>query len=555
MDTRKQRYIWGVCLTVLALVSCTAPVPDLETGVASLSTEPLMRDVQELSSDRYEGRFPATAGEELTIRYLEKRFKEVGTEPGNKDSYFQDVPMVEITNDPDAVLSVAGSKENMGFAYGPDFISWTLQKKEQVNVQDSDMIFVGYGIVAPEYAWNDYQGMDVKGKTVVMLVNDPGFATQDPGLFKGKAMTYYGRWTYKYEEAARQGAAAALLIHETEPAAYDWGVVRNSWSGPRMSLKTEDNNISRCVVEAWISQQTARRILAGAGLDYDLIKSESVKQGFQARDLKQKASISIRSAIREVVSRNVVARIPGAEQGQETIIYTAHWDHFGKDPNLEGDQIYNGALDNATGTAALIELARAFKALGAPTGRSILFLAVTGEEQGLLGSEYYATHPIYPLTRTVAVINMDSLNIYGRTRDIWIVGYGQSELDDFVRDVAAEQDRVVLPNPTPEKGSFFRSDHFPFAKQGVPALFAGSGIDHREKGEEWGRQQREEYGRLHYHKPSDEFDPDWDMRGALEDMKMYFKIGFRLAESPNFPQWKEGSEFKARRDAAFQKQH
>ncbi len=553
MDTIKQRYFSGAFLTVLTLASCTARVPDLETGVASLSTESLMRDTKELSSDRYTGRFPATQGEELTIGYLEKRLREEGAEPGNGNSYFQDVPMIEITNDPDAVLSITGSKENMEFIYGPDFIAWTLQVKEHVDVQNSDMVFVGYGIVAPEFAWNDYQSLDVKGKTVVMLVNDPGFATQDPGLFKGKTMTYYGRWTYKYEEAARQGAAAAFLIHETKPAAYDWEVVRNSWSGPRMSLKAEDANVSRCIVEAWISQQTARRILAGAGLDYDLIKDESLKQGFQARDLKQKASVSIYNSLREVVSRNVVARIPGSRQDQDTILYTAHWDHFGKDPNLEGDQIYNGALDNATGTAALIELAKAFKALGAAPGRSILFLAVTGEEQGLLGSEYYATHPIFPLDRTVAAINMDSLNIYGPTRDIRIVGYGQSELDDYVRAVAEEQDRVVLPNPSPEKGSFFRSDHFPFAKQGVPAVYAGSGFDHREKGEEWGRQQREDYGRLHYHKPSDEFDPAWDMRGALEDLQMYFKIGFRLAQGSDFPQWKD-SEFKARRDAAYLKQ-
>ncbi len=553
MEQKKLWHFWGAFLTVLILAGCTPQVPDLESGVTSLSTESLMKDIQVLSSDRYAGRFPATQGEELTVRYLEKRFREAGAEPGNGSSYFQDVPMVEITNDPDAVFSVTGSKENFACAYGPDFIAWTLQVKEHVDVQDSDLVFVGYGIVAPEFTWNDYQNLDVKGKTVVMLVNDPGFATQDPGLFKGKAMTYYGRWTYKYEEAARQGAVAALLIHETEPAAYDWEVVRNSWSGPRMSLKAEDANVSRCAVEAWISQQTARRILAGAGLDYDLIKEKSLKRGFQARDLKQKASVSLHNSLREVVSRNVVARIPGSRQDQDTIIYTAHWDHFGEDPNLEGDQIYNGALDNATGTAALIELARAFKALGALPGRSILFLAVTGEEQGLLGSEYYATHPIYPLNRTVAAINMDSLNIYGPTRDIRIVGYGQSELDDYVRAVAEEQDRVVLPNPSPEKGSFFRSDHFPFAKQGVPALYAGSGFDHREKGEVWGRQQREEYGRLHYHKPSDEFDPAWDMRGALEDLQMYFKIGFRLAESSDFPQWKEDSEFKARRDTAVQK--
>jgi len=530
--------------------SCRETAPDLEAALAGITAQDLMKDVEVISSDEFEGRFPASRGEELTLEYMEKRFREVGAEPGNGDSYLQEVPMVEITNDPEATLIISGGPKPMSFPYGDDFIGWTLRAREQVEVENSPMVFVGYGITAPEYDWDDYDGVDVKGKTVIVLVNDPGFATLDDDLFRGKAMTYYGRWTYKYEEAARRGAAAVLLVHETAPAAYGWGVVRNSWTGPRMSLQAEDDNDSRCAVESWISRDAARAVFADADLDYEEMKAAALERDFKAVDLGRTASVAIRNSIRRTVSHNVVARISGGDRADEFVIYTAHWDHFGKDPGLEGDQIYNGALDNATGTAALIELAEAFKALGPPPGRSILFMAVTGEEQGLLGSDYYATHPIYPLTKTAAVINMDALNILGRMKDVRVVGYGQSVLDDYVTAAAAEQDRVVLPNPTPEHGSYYRSDHFSFAKQGVPAVYAASGVQHREKGEEWGRKQQEEYLRLHYHKPSDNFDPDWDMSGAIEDVRMYFRIGFRLSMESAFPEWSEGSEFKARREAA-----
>jgi Zn-dependent M28 family amino/carboxypeptidase len=410
------------------------------------------------------------------------------------------------------------------------------------------MIFVGYGIVAPEYQWNDYEGIDVTGKTVVMLVNDPGFATKDPELFNGRAMTYYGRWTYKYEEAARQGAACAIIIHETEPAAYGWGVVKNGWTGPNFSLVTDDGNASRCAVESWVTLDTAHKIFEASGKNYEALKKAAERPGFKPVPLDLKANLTMENKIRNAVSRNVIGLLPGSSQADEYIIYVAHWDHFGKNSDLEGDQIFNGALDNATGTAALIELAEAFQTLGSPPQRSILFLAVTAEEQGLLGSDYYATHPIYPLTKTAAVINMDALNIYGRMKDIRIVGYGQSELDDYVKAYADDAGRVVLPNPTPEKGSFFRSDHFPFAKQGVPALNAGSGVQHLEKGEEWGLEQIENYIREKYHKPTDEFDPDWDLSGALDDLHMYFKIGYRLSMEDTYPNWKEGSEFKLKRD-------
>jgi Zn-dependent M28 family amino/carboxypeptidase len=541
-----------IFLFVFIYLSCSSKEHDIEAAAASLNTEELAHDVKILSSDEFEGRFPASPGEEKTIEFLKEEFEKVGLKPGNGESFFQEVPLVEITASPQTKLVVTGRENPIEFAYGDDFVGVTLRVQEKVAVENSDMIFVGYGIVAPEYEWNDYEGIDASGKTVVMLVNDPGFATEDPELFKGRAMTYYGRWTYKYEEAARQGAACAVIIHETEPAAYGWGVVRNGWTGPNFSLVSEDGNASKCAVESWITLETARTIFDAAGQDYDDLKESAAKPGFKAVPLGLKASLALENSIRKAVSRNVIGLLPGSERSDEYIIYTAHWDHFGKNPNLEGDQIFNGALDNATGTSALIELAEAFQQLGSPPLRSILFMAVTAEEQGLLGSDYYATHPIYPLNKTVAVINMDSLNIYGRMKDIRIVGYGQSELDEYVKAYAEEMGRVVLPNPAPEKGSFYRSDHFPFAKQGVPALSAGSGIQHLEKGEEWGRAQKENYVREKYHQVSDEYDPNWDLSGLQEDLHMYFMIGYRLSMESTFPNWNEGSEFKSKRDADMQ---
>lgn len=541
-----------IALTLFIFSSCSRKTHDIEAAVASLNTDELANDVKILSSDDFEGRFPASPGEEKTIQFLKEEFEKVGLKPGNGESFFQEVPLVEITASPQTKLVITGGKKPLEFAYEDDFVGVTLRVQEKVAVENSDMIFVGYGIVAPEYQWNDYEGIDARGKTVVMLVNDPGFASQDPELFNGRAMTYYGRWTYKYEEAARQGAACAVIIHETEPAAYGWDVVRNGWTGPNFSHVSEDGNAARCAVESWITLETTRTIFEAVGKNYNDLKKSAEKSGFKAIPLGLKASLTLENSIRNSISRNVIGLLPGSERADEYIIYTAHWDHFGKNPDLEGDQIFNGALDNATGTAALIELAEAFQRLGSPPDRSILFLAVTAEEQGLLGSDYYATHPIYPLTKTVAVINMDSLNIYGRMKDIRIVGYGQSELDDYVKAYAEEVGRIVLPNPTPEKGSFYRSDHFPFAKQGVPALNAGSGVQHLEKGEKWGLAQIENYIREKYHKPSDEFDPNWDLSGLLEDLHMYFKIGWRLSMESTFPNWKEGSEFKSKRDADMQ---
>ena len=545
--------IVSLMIPALAFFACQKPGDDVKSAQTVISADILSKNTQILASDEFEGRFPASAGEEKTVKFLEAEFQKLGLNPGNGDSFFQDVPMVEITADPDTKLTVAkkkaGAPPAATFAFGNEFVAATMRVVPEASLKKSELVFVGYGIVAPEYNWNDYQGLDMKGKTAVILINDPGFVTNDPAFFEGKTMTYYGRWTYKYEEAARQGAEGALIIHETEPAAYGWGVVQKGWSGPRFSLVNKDNNLSRCAAEGWLQLETTRKIFEMAGLKFDELKNAAAKPGFKAVPLGLEASVVLKNNIRQSVSKNVIALLPGKTRPDETIIYVSHWDHFGLDPKLEGDKIFNGAKDNATGTAGLIELGRAFKKLKTPPARSVVFLSVTGEEQGLIGSGYYAANPIYPPTKTAAVINMDSLNVYGKMKDVTVVGYGKSELDAYVEAAAKEQGRIVRPDPTPEKGGYFRSDHFPFAKQGIPAIYVGSGIDSVEHGEEWTRKKADQYTAENYHKPSDEFDPSWDFSGAVEDLQLVFKVGYTLSNESLFPNWKEGTSFKAKRDA------
>ena len=501
-----------------------------------------------LSSDAFEGRAPASEGERLTIAYVRDAFEDLGLEPGADGEWFQPVPLVSITADPDMKLEIGGRGDGLDLAYGDDFMAWTKSVIDRSQIVDSDMIFVGYGIVAPEYGWNDYEGADVRGKTVVVLVNDPGFASGDPDRFNGRAMTYYGRWTYKYEEAARQGAEAVLVIHDTEPAGYPWDVVQGSWSGPQFGLVAEDANLSRAAVEGWLTLDAAHRLFDRAGLDLDDLTAAAGADGFEAVPLGLTASLDIHNVVERSVSNNVVAVLPGSERPDEFVTYMAHWDHLGKDETLEDDQIYNGALDNASGTAGLIEIAEAFASLDPPPARSIVFLSVTAEEQGLLGSEYYSEHPTQPLDHTVAAINMDGLDTVGPMHDITVVGLGNSELDDYLTEAAAAQDRVVRPDPESEKGFFYRSDHFNFAKHGVPALYTDSGIDHVELGEEYGRAMREQYTSERYHKPSDEFDESWDLTGAVDDLRLLFEVGYRLAQESSWPNWRAGNEFRARRD-------
>jgi Zn-dependent M28 family amino/carboxypeptidase len=547
----KALIVSGLALMIVGFIGCAKESEEerLRPALESITAEGLSEDTKILASDEFEGRAPASPGETKTIDFLRDAFEKIGVQPGNGESFFQEVPMVVITPDASAGLHIKGGKTPIDLAWKKEFVAVTQRVAEESSLADSEFVFAGYGIVAPEYQWNDYEGLDVKGKTVIVLVNDPGYATEDPALFTGKAMTYYGRWTYKYEEAARQGAAGVFIVHETGPAAYGWNVVETGRTGPQFNLISPDNNMSRCAAEGWLHLDAARKVFASAGLNYEEVKAAAVQRGFKAVPLGLKASLSLKNVIKNVVSNNVIALLPGAKRPDEVVIYMAHWDHFGKDPALEGDQIFNGALDNATGTAALLELAEAFSKLKQPPDRSIVFLSVTGEEQGLIGSGYYAAHPIFPTAKTVAAINMDALNIYGPMKDITVVGYGLSELDQYIEAAAAEAGRTVNPDPTPEKGSYFRSDHFPFAKQGIPAVYPSAGSDSVEHGREWTLAAREKWVAENYHKTSDEFDANWDLSGAVEDLRLLFKVGYRLAMAATFPNWKEGTDYKAKRDA------
>ena len=539
---------WLIPLVALAMTACGGDA-QLDAALDTMNADDLAADVQVLASDEFEGRGPSSPGEDKTVNFLEAEFRKLGLQPGNGDSYFQEVPLVSITADPSATLTVRGNGAANLFDYGNEIMVWTKRAVGNTSVINSPLVFVGYGIVAPEYGWNDYEGVDARGKTVVMLVNDPGYATKDTTLFNGNTMTYYGRWTYKFEEAARQGAAGALIVHETEPAAYPWGTVQGSWSGPQFSLLAEDNNISRVAVEGWVTLETAQTMFRQADLNFDLVKTLASQQGFKAVPIGLTSSITLRNSIEQSTSRNVIARIPCSERPDEHLVYMAHWDHFGIDRSLEGDQVYNGALDNATGTAGLLEMAEAFMSLEQRPARSILFIAVTAEEQGLLGSAYYGSNPIYPLDKTVAAINMDAMNILGSMNDVIVVGLGNSELDDYLADAAKHQNRVLVPDAEPQAGYYYRSDHFSFAKVGVPALYAGEGTDHVEHGKDWTQERRDEYLAQNYHKPSDEYSEDWDLSGAIDDLRLYFRIGYRLANESTFPNWSEGTEFKATRDA------
>ena len=516
------------------------------SAIDSITAADLDADIAILASDEYEGRAPASPGEEKTVNFLSQEFAKLGLKPGNGESWFQQVPLVSINANTDVALTFSLGDQTLEIAYGEDMMVWTKRVTETVSLTESDLVFVGYGIVAPEYGWNDYRDLDVRGKTVVVLVNDPGYATGDDDLFTGNAMTYYGRWTYKYEEAARQGAAGALIIHRDGPAGYPWAVVSGSWSGPQFDLESADGNQSRCAVEGWLHAEAAERLFAACGQDLTALESAATKSDFKATPLSARVSTTIQNTLDHTTSRNVVALWPGQERADEYIFYVAHWDHLGKDESLEGDQIYNGAVDNATGTAALLEIAEAFAM--DPPKRSVVFLAVTAEEQGLLGSRYYTTHPLFPTAQTVAIINMDGLSTIGPTRDVVVTGYGASELDDYLALAAYTQNRVLVPDPEPEKGYFYRSDHLNFAKKGVPALYASSGYDSVANGEEWGREQAGDYLKNRYHKPADNYDPNWNLEGAAEDLRLYFQVGHKLANEDSWPNWKAGNEFRAIRD-------
>jgi Zn-dependent M28 family amino/carboxypeptidase len=554
-------------LCVAAMVSALMPPATADVEAQSPQRIPMrqlpdvdiaavLAHTKALSAPEFEGRAPGGPGEEKTVAYLIDKFKSAGLKPGNPDgTYIQKVPLVGITATP-APMELAKGATKKNLTWKDDFVAWTKHVADSASINNSELVFVGYGVVAPEYNWDDYKGLDVKGKTLVMLVSDPPVPDSanpselDPKVFGGKAMTYYGRWTYKHEIAGKKGAAGVLVIHETGPAGYPYAVVQ-SMTGERFDLITPDKNMGRASVEGWISLEQTRALLEMAGQNFDALKKQAATREFKPVPLGVTASITIKNTLRTVDSKNVIAKIEGSDPQlkDEYVVYTAHWDHLGKGP--EG--IYHGAVDNALGQGALIEIGRAFTKMPVPPRRSILFLAVTAEEQGLLGAEYYTRLPLYPLAKTVANINMDSWNVYGRTKDLVIIGLGASDLDDYVREAAAEQGREIRPDAEPEKGFYYRSDHFTFAKQGVPALNPDGGTEYIGKTAEFGEKVRAEWNAVRYHKPADIVYPDWDLSGTAEDLKIYMTVGYRVAQADRIPEWKTGNEFKATRDAMLKK--
>ena len=514
-----------------------------------------------LSADKFQGRSPGTPGEELTVAYLQMRFEQLGLKPGNPDgTYIQKVPLVGITGTQAGPLTFTKGSEKLALTWKDEVVAWSRHVAPSASVADSDVVFVGYGVDAPEYNWNDFKDLDVTGKTIVVLVNDP--AVPDPAnpsaldakTFGGKAMTYYGRWTYKFEQGARKGARAILIVHETGPAGYPFSVVQGNLN-ERFDLVAPDKNMSRASVEGWITLDAAKKLFAMGGQDFEALKKQALTREFTPVPLGVKASMGVANKLRTIDSRNVVAKLEGSDPvlKDEYVVYTSHWDHLGIGAPVNGDNIYNGALDNATGVATVLEIAKALKTVQPQPKRSILFLLVTAEEKGLLGSEYYALNPLYPLPKTVAAINIDGVNQWGRTKDISVIGLGNSDLDDYLRQAADEQGRTLTPDPEPEKGFYYRSDHFNFAKQGVPALDPDSGVEYIGKSAEWGRKKREEYTAKDYHAPSDQVKPDWDLSGAAEDAQLLLAVGYRVANADRLPEWKSGNEFKAKRDQMLKK--
>ncbi|MEC9023706.1 MAG: M28 family metallopeptidase [Pseudomonadota bacterium] len=505
----------------------------------NISDADIREPLKVLSSDEFEGRLPTTEGEKKTIEYLVSEFTKAGLKPGNGDSFLQKVALMEITADPDMTMTIGDNN----FAYKEQMVASSKREQSSVSLEDSELVFVGYGVNAPEYDWNDYEGLDVEGKTVVMLINDPGFENPESGKFQGTTMTYYGRWSYKYEEASRQGAAGAIIVHETAPASYGWSVVANSWSGPQYGLVSADKGASRVAVEGWLTLDAAKKVFADAGLDFDQEKANAM-QGPYNKAMDIKASVTVNNTFKKSESNNIIATLPGAEFPDEHIIYTAHWDHLGKDESKEGDQIYNGAHDNATGTAAILAMAKAYSELTPAPKRSVSFLVVTAEEQGLLGSKYYASNPVIPIENTVANINMDAMNVLGKTKNVAVVGMGKSEMEDYLEAAAAKQGRTLTQEDRPEAGYYYRSDHFSFAKQGVPALYAEGGNEPADEETAKYRKRMNVIVTGCYHQVCDQYRDDWDLSGIVQDTQMLFDVGVGVANAEAWPKWNEASEFQ-----------
>ncbi len=538
-------------LTIFLLASCSNNEAKFaeEDGLNVFNADSLKKHIAVLASDDFMGRKPFTEGETKTVAYLQEQFKQMGLEPGNGESYIQDVPMANILATAAPSMQVKSAKGSFNLKAFDDYIIWTDKTDSSISLNEAELVFAGYGVVAPEYNWNDYAGLDVKGKVVMVMVNDPGFWIGDTSLFKGKAMTYYGRWTYKFEEAARQGAKGCLIIHNTAAASYPFSVEQNSFNTTRLKLDNRGKNIPNCDVIGWVPEKISHQLFAAAGFDSSLLVKAN-QPGFKAVPLGLQLSTTMNVKASFNKSSNVIAKITGTKRPEEVIIYTAHWDHLGIGrPDKLGDSIYNGALDNASGTAGLLEMARAFKNMKAKPERTIVFLAVTAEEQGLLGSAFYSENPIYPVNKTVANINMDGLNRFGKTKDMVVVGQGQSELEDYLKEAIEKTGGYLSFDTHTEAGYYYRSDHFNFAKVGIPALFANNGVDVVGKGKEYGESLENEYTSKNYHQPSDNYDAKtWTGDGAINDLKLLFTIGRRMGFENSFPKWKEGSEFKLIRE-------
>jgi Zn-dependent M28 family amino/carboxypeptidase len=549
------------CLAlVLALSACdrAPPAPAAPADTPAPAAPHAFKDaidagdfaehVRTLASDAFEGRGPGTPGEDKSVEYIRSQFERIGLQPGNHGQWFQTVPMVETTADESTAITIDVDGKPHVLRYGDDMVIGTRTGRPEVKIDGSQLVFVGYGVDAPEQRWNDYAGIDVKGKTLVMLVNDPGFHAHDESLFEGKRMTWYGRWVYKYEEAARKGAAAALIIHDTPGASYGWDVVRNSWSGAQYDLPAASDPAPRLPAQGWITGDQAKALFADAGLDLDALRVAAGKRGFKPVPMAAKLSLDLKSAISEKQSRNVIGLLPGSTHPDEAMIYMAHWDHLGKHPDEAGDNIYNGAVDNGTGVAGILEIAEAFAHQSPKPARSLLFIAVTLEESGLLGSQYYVAHPAVPLDKTVGVVNLDALGVYGKTRDLTVVGMGSSELEDVLKPVADQLQLSLHAEAHPEAGSYFRSDHFNFARAGVPAMDIGSGNDLVEGGKAAGEAAGKDYNEHRYHKPGDEYDPGWKLDGVMDDLAAAYGVGRELTSSGQWPNWYRGNPFRAARD-------
>jgi len=556
---KTMRCFLAIIFATIMSILAGSPEDRLKPALDVITPDGLLAHIKVLASDEFEGRAPGTKGEELSVKYISEQFRSIGLKPGNPDgSFTQEVPLAGIKSDPRMMFVVNGQSTEL--KYPDDFVASSARLQNEIKIDNSDIVFVGYGIVAPQYGWDDYKDVDVRGKTILMLINDPPIPDpKDPSrldekMFKGKAMTYYGRWTYKYEIAAQKGAAVAVIIHETEPAAYPYSVVKTSWAKENYELDAPDKNKDAVQVRSWITHDVAKKLLTDCGQDFDALKKAAVTKEFRPVALSAKVNVAIKQQLRSFKSHNVIGKFEGSDPKlkDEYIIYTAHWDHLGRHPELQGDQIFNGAVDNASGDAAVMGLAAAFSKLNPPPKRSVLFMCTTAEEAGLLGAKFYAQHPLYPLEKTLADINIDSMNVWGKARDIEDVSFGMSTLDDMLTAAAKRQGRTAIPNNRPEKGTIYRADNFEFSKAGLPSLYIGKG-EHLLSQPQNAPLRSDEFDLHDYHQVTDEIKPDWDLAGAVQDVDLLFEVGYQVANADKFPEWKPGVEFKPKRDAMVKK--